>query len=220
MELKEYFPIWDDLTAKQQKTLSDHITYWTAKKCTSVHNSTTDCTGLLLIKKGQLRAYILSDEGKEITLYRLLDRDICLFSASCIMQSIQFDIMIDAEKDTDFLLIPADLYKKVMNESAPLANYTNEIMAARFSDVMWLIEQIMWKSFDQRLAQFLLEESSLNESLILNITHETIGKHLGSPREVVTRMLRYFQNEGMIKLSRGKIEITDKQKLLEVGDHS
>lgn len=220
MELKEYFPIWDDLTAKQQKTLSDHITYRTAKKGTSVHNSTTDCTGLLLIKKGQLRAYILSDEGKEITLYRLLDRDICLFSASCIMQSIQFDIMIDAEKDTDFLLIPADLYKKVMNESAPLANYTNEIMAARFSDVMWLIEQIMWKSFDQRLAQFLLEESSLNESLILNITHETIGKHLGSPREVVTRMLRYFQNEGMIKLSRGKIEITDERKLLEVGEHS
>lgn len=220
MELKEYFPIWDDLTAKQQKTLSDHITHRTAKKGTSIHNSTTDCTGLLLVKKGQLRAYILSDEGKEITLYRLLDRDICLFSASCIMQSIQFDIMIDAEKDTDFLLIPADLYKKVMNESAPLANYTNEIMAARFSDVMWLIEQIMWKSFDQRLAQFLLEESSLNESLILNITHETIGKHLGSPREVVTRMLRYFQNEGMIKLSRGKIEITDEQKLLEDGEHS
>ena len=124
------------------------------KKGTVLHNGSMDCMGLVLVKTGQLRAYILSEEGREISIYRLFDRDLCLFSASCIMRSIQFDVTVEAEKDTEFWLIPTETYREIMEESAPLANYTNEIMAARFSDVMWLIEQIMWKSFDKRLKAF------------------------------------------------------------------
>ncbi len=213
MELKEYFPMWEKLTTTQQSRLlsaSDQRSY---KKGQIVHNGLTDCTGLFLIQSGQLRAYTISDEGREITMYRLFERDICLFSASCIMRSIQFDIVIEAEKDTKVWLIQAEAYKKVMEESAPLANYTNEIMASRFSDVMWLMDQIMWKSFDRRLAAFLLEESSLENTSTLKITHEIIGNHLGTAREVVTRMLRYFQSEGMVKLSRGTVELTDMDKL-------
>lgn len=172
-----------------------------------------DCTGLLLVKSGQLRAYILSDEGREITIYRLFDRDMCLFSASCMMRSIQFDVTIEAEKDTEFWIIPTEIYKSIMEESAPVANYTNELMAARFSDVMWLIEQIMWKSLDKRVASFLLEESSIEESDKLKLTHEAIANHLGTHREVITRMLRYFQSEGMVKLSRGTVTILNKEKL-------
>ena len=183
------------------------------KKGTVLHNGSADCTGLLLVCSGQLRAYILSEEGREITLYRLFEMDICLFSASCMMHSIQFDITIEAERDTDFWLIPTEVYKRMMETSAPLANYTNEIMASRFSEVMWLMEQIMWKSFDQRLAAFLLDEAGLEGSNQLKLTHEIIGNHLGSAREVVTRMLRYFQNEGMVKLSRGTVEILDPEKL-------
>jgi CRP/FNR family transcriptional regulator len=100
-----------------------------------------------------------------------------------------------------------------MAESAPVANYTNELMATRFSDVMWLIEQILWKRLDQRIAAFLVEEASLEDSLKLTTTHEQIARHLGTAREVVTRMLRTFQTEGMVKLSRGSIEITDEKRL-------
>ena len=89
-------------------------------------------------------------------------------------------------------------------------------MAARFSEVMWLMEQIMWKSFDKRLAAFLLEESALEETPVLKITHEAIANHLGTAREVVTRMLRYFQSEGMVKLARGTVEITDADKLRQM----
>ena len=172
-----------------------------------------DCTGLLLIKSGLLRAYILSDEGREITIYRLFERDMCLFSASCIMRSIQFEITIEAEKDTELWVIPAEIYKSIMEESAPVANYTNELMATRFSDVMWLIEQILWKSLDKRVAAFLLEESAIEYSNELKITHEIIANHLGSHREVITRMLRYFQSEGMVRLSRGTIVLLDRKKL-------
>lgn len=185
-------------------------------KGTVIHNGSMDCTGLLLVKSGQLRAYILSDEGREITIYRLFDRDMCLFSASCIMRSIQFEVTVEAEKDTDLWVIPSEIYQSIMEGSAPVSNYTNELMASRFSDVMWLMEQVMWKSLDKRVAAFLLEEVSIEGTSHLKITHETIANHLGSHREVITRMLRYFQNEGMVKLSRSSIEITNAKKLEEL----
>ena len=218
MELAQYFPVWDQLTLEQQETLLGAASRQSVKKGTVLHNGSADCTGLLLVCSGQLRAYILSEEGREITLYRLFEMDICLFSASCMMHSIQFDITIEAERDTDFWLIPTEVYKRMMETSAPLANYTNEIMASRFSEVMWLMEQIMWKSLDKRLASFLLEEAAIEGTDELKITHETIANHLGSHREVITRMLRYFQNEGMVKLSRGMVAILDREKLEALRD--
>ena len=216
MDLKTIFPVWDQLTPKQQEYLAGNAAVRRVEKGRILHQGSTDCIGLLLIQKGQLRAYLMSEEGRQITIYRLFDLDICLFSASCMMNSLQFDVFIEAEKDTELWVIPAEVYKKVMEESAPLSNYTNEIMAARFSDVMWLMEQVMWRSFDKRLAEFLLEEAALEGTMTLKLTHETIGNHLGNPREVVTRMLRYFQNEGMVRLSRGSIEITDPAALREI----
>ena len=99
-----------------------------------------------------------------------------------------------------------------------VANYANQLISSRFSEVMWLMEQIMWKSFDKRLASFLLEESVLENSVSLKITHEKIANHMGTAREVVTRMLRYFQSEGMVRLTRGSIEIPDKKKLDKLQD--
>jgi len=216
MSFQNYFPIWNKLNIDQQNKMQGAVIPRTVPKGTLLHNGSMDCTGLLLVKSGQLRAYILSDEGREITIYRLFDRDMCLFSASCMMNSIQFDITIEAEKDTDLWIIPPEIYQGIMAESAALANYTNELMATRFSDVMWLIEQIMWKSLDKRVAAFLLEEASIEETNTLRITHESIANHLGSHREVITRMLRYFQSEGMVVLSRGKIELAGTDKLKEL----
>jgi len=216
MTFQNYFPIWNKLTAEQQLQILDSLIERKVSKGTVIHNGSVDCTGLLLIKTGQLRAYILSDEGREITVYRLFDRDMCLFSASCMMRSIQFDITIEAEKDTQLWIIPPNVYQRIMEQSAPVSNYTNELMATRFSDVMWLIEQIMWKSLDKRVASFLLTEADIEESNVLKITHETVANHLGSHREVITRMLRHFQSEGAVSLSRGVIEITDAQKLKQI----
>ena len=220
MAFQDYFTIWDKLTADQQRWVSDSIQHRTIKKGTVVHNGSLDCAGLLLIESGQLRAYMLSDEGREITLYRLFDMDICLFSASCIMRSVQFEIIIQAEKDTQLWVIPPQVYKKLMEESAPVANYTNELMASRFSEVMWLVEQIMWKSLDKRLAAFLLEESAIEGTPTLKLTHEMIANHLGSHREVITRMLRYFQSEGMVRVSRGTVTLTDEDKLQALSNNT
>lgn len=218
MEFSECFTVWNKLTPVLQNRILGSVVSRTAKKGTVIQNGSQECSGLLLIKSGQLRAYMLSPEGREITLYRLFERDLCLFSASCIMRSVQFDVTIEAEKDTEFWMIPPEVYKGVMEESAPVANYTNEIMAARFSEVMWLIEQVLWKSMDKRIADFLLKEAALEGTGKLKLTHETIANHLGTHREVVTRMLRYFQGEGMVRLARGTVEITDEGRLGRLAD--
>ncbi len=213
MDIREYLPIWDKLNEDQQNRIRRAITLHRVKKGTVIHNGNMDCTGLLLIQTGQLRAYLLSEEGREITLYRLFERDLCLLSASCMIRSIQFEVTVAAEKDTEFWLIPTEIYQSVQEESAPAAGYINELMASRFSEVMWLIEQIMWKSLDKRVAAFLLEEAAIEGTAALHITHETIANHLGTHREVITRMLRYFQNEGLVKLARGVVEILDEAGL-------
>ena len=216
MKFEEYFPVIRKLTKEQQKRIQEAVTEKSVEKGTVLHDGAAVCTGILVVQSGMLRAYILSEEGREITLYRLFERDVCLFSASCMMSGIQFEVTIEAEKDTRVWVIPTKVWKQLNEESAVLANYTNELMADRFTNVMWLIEQIMWKSFDKRLAEFLLEEASVEGTSLLKITHEVIGNHLGTAREVVTRMLRYFQSEGMVKLSRGMVEITDIAGLEEV----
>ena len=213
MEFANYFPIWNKLSPAHQQKLQHAAEFRRAEKGTVLHNGSLDCLGLLVIRSGQIRVYYLSEEGREGTLYRLFDRDVCLLSASCVMPNIQFETVIEAEKDSEMWIIPSCLYKALSEESAPMALYASELMGSRLSEIMWLMEQIMWKSMDKRLAAFLLEESALEGSPVLKITHEKIANHMGTAREVVTRMLKYFQNEGMVRLTRGTVEILDEKKL-------
>ena len=213
MELAKFFPIWDKLTPAQQERIRSTSILHSVKGGTLLHSGGPDCLGLLLVKSGQLRAYMLSEEGREVTISRFFEMDICLFSASCVMSNMLFDVFIEAEKDSEVWVIPACLYQNLMEESLPLSNHSHNLITSHLSDVMWLMEQIMWKSFDKRLAKFLLEESALEGTHSLKITHERIANHLGTAREVVTRMLRYFQSEGMVRLTRGTVDILDEKKL-------
>ena len=213
MEFVEYLPFWNKLTREQQERIENVIEFRRIKKDTHIHDSSADCLGLVAVRSGQLRAYILSEDGREITISRLTQYDVSLLSASCVMPDMQFNVMIEAEKDSEFWSIPACLFKNLVDESLAVSNYSRNLLSGNFSELMWLMEQIMWKSFDKRLAAFLLEEVQLEESDMLRITHEKIANHMGTAREVVTRMLRYFQSEGMVQLTRGVIEITDKDKL-------
>ena len=216
MDFAHYFPIWDKLTADQQNRIASVSEFQKIKSGTILHDGSPECMGMLLVKNGQLRAYILSEEGREVTICRFFEMDICLFSASCVMPNMHFDIFIEAEKDTELWVIPACLYQNLMDESLAISNYSHDLITSHFSDVMWLMEQIMWRSFDKRLALFLVEESRLEETRVLKLTHERIANHMGTAREVVTRMLRYFQGEGMVKLTRGAVELTDLKALRQL----
>ena len=213
LAVSDFFPMWDELPDGIRAKLLRASRDRSAEKGARIEPSGENCVGLILIRSGQLRVHTSSADGREITLYRLLDRDICLFSASCMLHSINFELGIGVEKDTEYYLIPPNVFAEAMRESAAVSNYINSIMASRFSEVMWLIDKVLWKRMDQRVAAFLIDEAALDGSACLHLTHDEIANHLGTAREVVSRMLKYFESDGIVKLARGSVEIIDFEKL-------
>ncbi|HIR53570.1 MAG TPA: Crp/Fnr family transcriptional regulator [Candidatus Onthovicinus excrementipullorum] len=214
--LEDYLPFWEKLSERHRQELESSAQIRRFPSGEVLHGGAEDCVGLLLVIEGRLRVYTTSEEGRELTLFRLFERDLCLFSASCIVNSIRFDVTIAAERETCAFHIPAAVYKKLMAESAAVAGYTNELMASRFSEVMWLMDQILYQKMDVRLAALLVEEADLADSEDLHLTHEELANHLGSAREVITRLLKYFQEEGVVSLARGRIRLTDRPRLEQI----
>ncbi|HHT66605.1 MAG: Crp/Fnr family transcriptional regulator [Caldicoprobacterales bacterium] len=212
--VKETLPFWKDLDAGQKRFMEVKLIERCYGQGQNIHNG-EDCTGLLLVKNGQLRSFILSESGKEITLFRLFERDVCILSSSCMMRNITFDIHIEAEKNSEILIMPAGVFKQLSDANPAVKDFQTEIISARLSDVMWVMEQVVFMSMDKRLATFLLEQSSIEGSDELTITHETIARNMGTAREVVSRMLKYFENEGLVALTRGRITLTDRKRLMK-----
>lgn len=206
------FPFWDSLSDEDKKYFCDNSNIVSYEKGTSIYNN-TDCTGAIVVKKGCIRVYMLSDEGKEITLYRLYDNDFCVLSASCVLKSITFDVFIDAEEDSECYLMSSMAFSKMVDKNDSVKIYALETAVSRFSDVMWAMQQILFMSMDKRLAIFLLDEATKNNSDTIKLTHEQIAKYMGSAREVVSRMLKIFSNEGLVESTRKGVKILDKNGL-------
>ncbi len=212
---EKYFPFWNELNEEDKHYLCKNSSMEHFEKEQSVHNN-MGCSGLYIVKSGRLRLYMLSEEGKEITLYRLSPGDICMLSASCVLQSITFDVYVDAEVPSDCYMISGLAFNTV-SERVPLVKiYALETAVSRFSDVMWIMQQIVFMSMDKRLAIFLLDEISVNGTDIVIMTHEHIARHLGTAREVITRMLKHLASEGMIEVTRKGVHIIDKKKLRSI----
>lgn len=209
-------PFWSQLTSIEQNILIENTVTTQFSKGSSIHSGMQECAGILMIKNGTIRTYLLSEEGREVTLYRLQTGDVCVLSASCVLQSIDFDVFVDADTDCEILQLNAQTFSKLSAENVYVELFSYKMATERFSDVMWAMQQILFTSFDKRLAAFLLEEAVKNNSDELKLTHEQIAKYLGSAREVVSRMLKYFSSEGYVVLSRGGITILDRKRLQKI----
>lgn len=206
-------PFWDKLTDAEADLLVGGTTPVLYHRGQNIHSPSNECVGVLLVKSGELRTYILSESGKEVTLFRLGKGDACILSASCLLSNITFDVFIDAQLDTEALLISSATFAQLQEGNLYVENYALRLAADRFSDVMWAMEQILFMSFDARLAVFLLDETAKTGADNLTLTHEQIARYIGSAREVVSRMLKYFEGEGIVRLHRGGVEILDKPAL-------
>lgn len=214
--LKENLGFWEKLSASQKDILTGHATVVRYEKNSAVHMAQLECVGLLLPKSGSLRVYMLSEEGKEITLYRVSAGDVCILSAACVLKTITFDVSIDAISDCELILIDSAAFSSLMKENIYVEAYAYKLATERFSDVMWAMQQILFMSFDRRLAVFLLDETAKAGTETLKMTQEEVARYMGSAREVVSRMLKYFSSEGLVQIARGEIRICDRKKLMEV----
>lgn len=212
---KEIFPFWENLNAEDRNFICQNSLALTYTKGTHIHDG-NECSGVIFVKSGCLRVYILSDTGKEVTLYRLYSGDMCMLSASCVLQSITFDVFIDAEENSECYVISGPAFANISERNKDIKIFALETAVSRFSDVMWVMQQILFMSMDKRLAVFLSDEISRTGSDTITLTHEQIARYMGSAREVVSRTLKYFASEGIVEVSRKGIKILDKKRLREL----
>ncbi len=209
--LRNFLPFWDQLSEEQQQGLINHSFVYEYPQGAQVHSGSTDCIGILLLTQGILRTYMLSEDGREITLFRMKKGDVCVLSASCILDDVTFDIHIDAETPARAIQINTTYFQQLARENIHAECFLYRCTLERFSQVMWVMEQVLFMSMDKRLAIFLLDQGP-----VVHMTHDQIAKHVGSAREVITRMLRYFSSEDWVSLSRGTVKVTNRSALLRL----
>lgn len=214
--LKTNLPVWDNLSELDRSIVLQNTTISAITAGTQLVRNSSECNGLILVQKGQIRAFITSEDGREITLYRLFPGDICIMSASCILKNVRFTVYLEVESDGSMIVIPARIFKKINDENIFVKEFAMNLMSDRFSDVMWIIDQMIFSSIPKRLANFLLDQSDLAGNNTIKFTHDSIAKNIGSAREVVSRMLKYFEKNGYITLLRGSITLLDKTGLSKI----
>ena len=217
--LAERLDFWEHLTDGERALFCANTASTHYEKGASIHSGREDCVGLLLVRSGQLRVCMLSETGRDVTLYRLFPGDVCVLSASCVLDEITFEVSIDAEEDTDLLVINSAAFHSLAEQNIYVRCFGYELAARRFSEVMWAMQQILFMGVDRRLAIFLTEELQKTGGDTVRLTHEQIARYMGSAREVVSRMLKYFESEGLVKLSRGGIQIVDREKLKALAEN-
>ena len=204
----EKLPYWDHLAGAEREVGGQSVRRLSFPRGAMVHGA-EGCLGLVLVQRGRLRAYLLSEEGREVTIFRVEAGESCVLSASCVITQITFETHLTAEEDTQLLVLPSGVFQRLTEENIYIRCFLFEMATERFSEVMWVMQQILFLGFDQRLALLLLEHVRSSGETTLRRTHEEIARDLGSAREVVTRMLRRFAEEGLVELRRGAVEVKD-----------
>lgn len=212
-KLESLLPFWSGLEAEEQELLVKGCFAVNYEKGTLMHRCEQDCSGMMLVTKGQLRSYIVSEEGREVTLFRVRENDICVLSATCLMDAIVFDVLIDAVEETEVITLPSVLLSTLLEKYPKIEAYLYKTATERFSEVVWTMQQLLFLSIDQRIAIFLWDEMNRTKATTIYLTHDEMARYIGSAREVVTKVLKYFAQEGIVALGRGKIEILDKKML-------
>lgn len=211
--LSKQIPFWKMLKENEKKIIIESCIIKKFKKGSIIHTGENDCLGLLIVLDGVIRVNVLSEDGREITLYKIKNNQCCVLSASCIISQITFDTEIVVEKDCEVIILNPSIFSKIMEDNILIRCHIYELIIERFSEVMWIMQEILFLKMDKRIALFLVNKYNETGSLTIKITHEQVGKELGTAREVVTRMLKKFETDGLVELKRGYIEIKDIEKL-------
>lgn len=209
----ERLPFWKLLTDSEKELVRQNAVIRLYKKGTRVYSSERECLGILFVMQGEMRTYLLSEEGREVTLFRIYPNDLCVLSASCVISQISFDTQMSAQKDTEALIIPPNIVLLLKEKNLSVRCFLYELATKRFSDVMWAMQQILFKRLDQRLALFLMQESQRLGTDTIHMTHEQIAQQISSAREAVARMLKQFSEDGLVELKRGAIRLLDQKGL-------
>ena len=231
MEQLQQLPFWENLSDEEKRMTKGLTVIRDFDKGNILHAMDKDCLGLAVVLKGSVRAYMMSEEGREITLYHVREGEFDVLTASCIMYQITFDTQMIIEEDSRIMVIPTTALRRLMEENIYVRSFIYESLTERFSDVMWTMEQILFYGIDQRIAAYLvrrgmeqgcftakaMEDGAVNCPEI-RVTHEEIAREISTAREVVARIVKHFIEDGFIETGRGKIRILDPQSIYDLAE--
>jgi len=211
--LPEILPFWGNLTESEKDMITRGFALKEFGRNQMISSSDSSCVGMIFVLEGGIRASLISDEGREITLYRLSAGECCVTTASCVISEITFETVVSAVSKTKMLVIPSTMCSYLAEENIYFRAFMFETETKRFSQAIWVIQQLLFKRFDQRLAAYLLSEYEKSGKEDLKLTQEEIARNVNSAREVVARMLRHFADEGLVEVRRGHIILKDTESI-------
>lgn len=212
-EYLEKIPFWNYLSEKEKNLVIEQSAITEYEKGRIIYSDKDKCLGIIYLLSGEIRTYILSESGREITLFRLYNDDTCVLSASCVINEITFPTQMKAEKNCKIIIISSSVFSSLAANNIYVKSYMYETLTKRFSSVVKTMEQMLFSGFDSRLASFLVSEIERTGKKEIKMTHEQVAQHINSAREVVARTLKKFEKDGIVSLKRGTILITDTDKL-------
>lgn len=211
--LNDNLPFFKDLS-EEEKTMiynASHIEEYKVGEL--IYSKNNSCSGIVLVVKGQLRSFMSSLSGKEITLFKLFENDLCILSSACVYKNLSYDVNLKAVENSSLIIIDGNFFKEISDKNLSVQKFMLEITQSKLSEVMWVLEQVVFFNLEYRVSDYLINQYYLNNSPQIHITHETIANNLGSSREVISRLLKRFEKDNLIDMGRGYINITDIEKL-------
>ena len=202
-------PFWGALTAREQETMCACAQIRSYAKGELIYSKEQECLGLIRVLSGAVRTFMLSDEGREVRLYRVDENDTDVLSASCVMNQITFETQMVADENCTLLIVPAVCLKNFKENNLHVRCFLFEKLGERFSDVMLNMQAILFTRLDRRIAEALLSRGGT----VVRITHEQLAGEVNSTREAVSRILKDLERQSLIRLGRGQITLADPEAL-------
>lgn len=208
-------PYWENLTEEERNKVEASAYVRHYEQGEVLYGPNVECVGMIHILRGETRAYILSDEGREVTLFHVEEEDNCILSASCVLAYVTFESFMVAVKPSDILIVPVELFGTLCEQNVHVRCFAYALATLRFSSVMYVMQEILFARLDQRVAAYLLQAYRKTGEPSIRITQEQLALEVNSARETVGRILKGFVKDGMIENRRGSIVLTDIAKLEE-----
>ena len=200
-------PFYSDLTQDERVRIENCARIREYKRNSLIYSPEQECLGLIKLLSGSLRTFMLSEEGREVVIYRMGEGEIDLLSASCVVNQISFETQMVADTDCTLLVIPATCLAEFKRNNLAVRCFIYEKLGERFSDVMKLMQTMLFTRIDKRIAALLREKAEASGTDEIRITHEEIAALINSSREVVSRTLKEMDRSGLLSLGRGRITL-------------
>jgi CRP/FNR family transcriptional regulator len=211
-ELRTLYPAFDGLGEAALGRVLEQAQVLHVPAGTPMFGEGSPCRQFPLVLEGTIRVAKASD-GRELQLYRVTPGESCVLTSSCLVGSRDYPASGVVERDARLVVLPKPVFDELLATHAPFRQYVFSLFAERLTDMMTLVEAVAFHRLDRRIAAALLGRGK-----VVALTHQQLADELGSVREIVTRVLRGFADQGCVQLGRGTIEVLDAPALRRVAE--